>query len=154
VGVKSVTLFKISCGNLERSAAFYERLGFTSLGPPILSEAPWLGDLYGVPGARVRAQHLAAGGDPKRGRLELIEWANPKPARDGADVLGGGMLAMASDDLVGDYETLSQAGVRFESPPVSRPGPAGVTWLVNLRDPDGLPIQFSQFVKADAEAAG
>jgi len=153
MSVTGFALFKVSCVDLARSVAFYERLGFKPMGPASDSDAPWLGNLYGVPGAKVRAQHFAAAGDPRKGRLELVQWHKPRAARQGADTPGGGMLSLSTDDLMGDYQSLSAEGVHFESEPVVLDRPEGVTRLVNLRDPDGLPIQLVQFTRPQSPAA-
>jgi catechol 2,3-dioxygenase-like lactoylglutathione lyase family enzyme len=146
MSVGDIIVCKISCAQIERSAAFYGLLGFMPARPPSSNDAPWVLQLYGVEG-RVRTQMLAREDNPKGVRIELIEWSNQAAQVAGPNAPGAGMLALRSNDMLGDYETLKQAGVEFVSEPMSFPSPAGTTWLVNLRDPDGLSIQLAQFVK-------
>ena len=154
VGIVSIVVCKVSCANLERSVAFYEKFGFAVAGPASDTRADWIGDLYGAKGAWLRTQAMTLGDDPRAVRLELLEWSSPEAPVAGPTALGAGAIALRSDDLRADVEALKQKGVQFVSQVVSLPGPKGESLLVNVRDPDGFSIQLYQFVRTVAPTAG
>lgn len=145
MSIGDVVLYKITCRSLDRSIAFYERLGFGARGPISEADADWVGKLYGVDGARMRVQSLARDGTATRMRLELIEWADGQAPCPEVDRPGTAMLALSSSDIHTDHKALLDAGAGFVSDPIAFPSTAGTTWLANVRDPDGLTLQLVQF---------
>jgi|KBSSwiStaDraftv2_1062776.scaffolds.fasta_scaffold33041_3 predicted enzyme related to lactoylglutathione lyase len=146
--IKGVSGFKVACTDIERSVAFYRCAGFEPAGPVSASAHAWLADLYGVSDPRVKSLAMVRADDPKSPRMELLEWAERAEGAKGASAAGSAMLILRSDDLQGDCAALEAAGGTVVSAPVSLPAPAGVTWLVNVRDPDGFGVQLVQFVRA------
>jgi len=79
--------------------------------------------------------------------LELIEYLNPPGlVREihNYDV-GASHICFLVDDIDGEYERLSAAGVRFKSPPVDiiREGKL-VTRCLYMLDPDGITVELDQ----------
>lgn len=143
----------VNVSNLERSIAFYRKLGFELLmpgipyldlgsdGPP--RALPQSGaEALGIEShARARACILQLGdGFPK---LDLTEFDRP-PERDPAknSDLGIVRLCLASRDLRADYADLCAQGVPFVSPP--RPGKDGLADIAVCKDPDGTLIELIQ----------
>ena len=143
----------INVANLERSIAFYERLGFETFIPGI----PYLGlasdqepktladesarALGLAPGTRGRAciMQLDAG-FPKIDLTELDVATQAKPVGN-AD-LGIVRLCLVSRDLQADYDRLTEQGIRFLSPPQSAEG--GLADIAICVDPDGTLIELLQ----------
>ena len=136
-------MLKVSCSNLERSRAFYGELGFEPDGEPATAEAPWLASLYGIAGARIRAQQLRAAHGAAPVRLELLEWAAPaSAARPSIDTPGCAGLSFRTDDLDATASRLVEAGGRIVGTIPEFPGGRSTTRLVNVADPDGLTLQL------------
>jgi catechol 2,3-dioxygenase-like lactoylglutathione lyase family enzyme len=148
MSIFALVLVKTICADLERSAAFYDLLGFQPLGPA--SEAPSAegAKVYGPAMAVKKSQHLQLG-EPGRGlRLELIELRGARPPVPAGP--GSTFLTLRTSNIHEDYERLSGLGVTFVGPPVEFPGGPPTMWLVNLTDPDGAVIQLAEFRKAAA----
>ena len=118
--------------DLERSVAFYLRLGFELERTIDVENAPhvsgWL-----------RSAFLTAAGI----RLELRQYqevGNPTPPRE-VDV-GDSHMALHVEDIDAWHRNLSAAGVRVLSAP-HRSDEAAARWLFML-DPDGLRVELVQ----------
>ena len=111
-------------GDIDRSVAFYEKLGFEEAGRmPIGDEA-------------INVFMRLPGEDP---RLELTY----NHGVDSYD-LGAGYnhIALAVDDLDATLETLATAGLQPEKPPYRPGGRAEGHRICFLRDPDGYRIEL------------
>ena len=109
--------------DLERSASFYEKLGFERRREvPIRDEATNL--FMGLPGD----------GD----RLELtLNHGRTEPYEIGT---GYGHIAITADDLDGTLERLAELGIEPEKPPYTVR--EGGSRLCFVRDPDGYRIEL------------
>ncbi|MEE4298207.1 MAG: VOC family protein [Pseudomonadales bacterium] len=142
----------LNVGELDRSIAFYELLGFSVFLPGI----PYLGlarhearalddahaQLLGVaPGTRGRACIMELGdGFPK---LDLTELDTTAPAPPlGTGDRGLVRLCLVCQDLEAQHARLLAAGVRFLTPP--RTGTDGLAELAVCSDPDGTRIELLQ----------
>ncbi len=143
----------INVRNLERSIAFYEKLGFEVFIPAI----PYL-DLTATAGATAMAPasaralglpELSCGracimqldsGFPKIDLTELADQAQQKPLTN-AD-LGLVRICLVSQNLQSDYVRLSDQGVEFLSAP--QPGKDGMADIATCVDPDGTLIELLQ----------
>ena len=143
----------INVADLDRSVAFYRKLGFEVLLPGI----PYLNlddgaqprplpdgaaSALGVPeGTRGRACIMQLDdGFPK---IDLTEWdgrAQAEPPGNGD--LGLVRLCLASRDLRGDVADLTAQGVEFLSPPTA--GHGGLADIAVCKDPDGTLIELIQ----------
>jgi lactoylglutathione lyase len=122
-----VTSFLHTCyriGEIERSVAFYEQLGFEEVGRmPIGDEA--INVFMGLPGE-----------DP---RLELT-YNHDVDSYD----LGTGYnhIALTVDDLDGTLERLAGAGIEPEKPPYRPGGRTEGHRIAFVRDPDGYRVEL------------
>ena len=109
--------------DLDRSAAFYEKLGFEEVGRiPIRDEATNL--FMGLPGDGPR--------------LELTyNHDRSEPYEVGT---GYGHIAITADDLDGTLERLAELGIEPEKPPYTVR--EGGSRLCFVRDPDGYRIEL------------
>ena len=126
--------------NMERSVAFYrDQLGLEIERDQIL-EGEFISELVGYPDAKLHIIYLGLG-DMKHS-VELIEYLNPRgdvaPLPDRKDI-GATHLGIIVDNLDEFYKELSSKGVRFVSPPVTRPNavyPMAQKGCY-MQDPDG-----------------
>ena len=126
--------------NMERSVAFYrDQLGLEIERDQIL-EGEFISELVGYPDAKLHIIYLGLG-DMKHS-VELIEYLNPRgdvaPLPDRKDI-GATHLGIIVDNLDEFYKELSSKGVKFVSPPVTRPNavyPMAQKGCY-MQDPDG-----------------
>ncbi|MBT3332414.1 MAG: VOC family protein [Rhodospirillaceae bacterium] len=145
----------VNVTNLERSIAFYEKLGFELFRPGI----PYLGlTVEGGHNTMPQTSARALGLDTEiEGRacimqlgtgypkLDLTEFAATDAARAKPllnDDLGLVRICLASRDLVKDHAELSAQGVAFLSPP--QPCKDGMADIAICMDPDGSLIELIQ----------
>ena len=146
----------VNCSNLERSKAFYEMLGFTSVWElsteKIQAEAPktdgaTLPDGMGLPDRSWAGRShimMLNPGEEEETRLDLIQWddpSDPAPPYPHLGRLGINRICLGVEDLAGleeEYERLVKAGVEFLSPVVK----LGNGAFVNMKDPDGTIIEM------------
>ena len=134
----------LAVSNLERSIAFYrDLLGFHVTYERGEVTAEYMPRLVGIPGARLKI----AGLDLPGLHLDLIEYIQPKGlggAGSTCDV-GNVHVGFTVDDLWAAYRSLSAAGVRFKSEPVSpTTGPNKGGWAIYFVDPDGTTLEMIQ----------
>jgi catechol 2,3-dioxygenase-like lactoylglutathione lyase family enzyme len=134
----------ITVRSLERSLAFYrDLLGLRVI--EISSGEEDVGQIAGIPGARVKAADLDAGD----GRIfELLEYV----AASADDVLqrpngpGCPHVALRVRDIAGVLQRLAEAGHHPDGKPTTITG--AIAWegatVVYLRDPDGAIIELIQ----------
>ena len=126
--------------DMQRSLAFYrDLLGLREERDQIL-EGEFISELVGYPDARLHIVYLGVG--DLRHSVELIQYLNPPG--DAIDLLqrnqvGAAHLGVIVDDLDAFYRELSGQGVRFVSPPATRPNPVypAASKGCYMQDPDG-----------------
>ncbi|MEP6390901.1 MAG: VOC family protein [Halioglobus sp.] len=140
----------INVSDLDTSIAFYEKLGFTLLIPGI----PYLGiekdANLEIPAQQAAALDIATGtsaracimqlddGFPK---IDLTEFSKGAPQGAGVnDDLGIVRFCLATQNLVEDHASLTEAGVEFLSEPTK--GVGGLADVAICRDPDGTLIEL------------
>lgn len=143
----------LNVSNLERSIAFYSKLGFEVFIPAI----PYLGmtadaghdplsvgssTALGVPsGTTGRACIMQLGdGFPKLDLTEFSDLQQAPPLTNGD--LGFVRLCLGTEDLAKDVQRLSARGVEFVSDPQT--GHAGLADVAVCMDPDGALIELIQ----------
>lgn len=133
--------------DVERSLAFYRDLLGMHLVSRYETAAPYVGQVTGFAGARLKIALLKLGPEDLH-TLELLQYvSHPGAPTDRAtNRPGNGHLALRVDDLAAWYERLAAAGVEFRSPgPVpSIEGMNAGASAVSLRDPDGFTIELVQ----------
>ena len=151
----------INVSDLDRSVAFYQKLGFEIFLPGIpylgLSMKPSRMDAaaataLGLP-AGVTARACIMGLGRTFPKIDLIETdrLSPSPPLNNGDT-GIVRLCLASADLAGDHARLSAAGVDFISPPQTDGG--GFAQIAVCADPDGALIELIQIDRARWAASG
>lgn len=118
--MQRITVVSVPVSDQEAAKRFYtEQVGFE-----LLAEATFGDEL----------RWIQVGPRGGQASLTLVTWFDEMPAGS----LRG--LVVETDDLDGDYRTLSERGVRFTGPPEQMPG--GV--FATLVDPDGNRISLRQ----------
>lgn len=129
--------------DIERSARFYvEGLGLTRLNA--WTSGPYVGELYGRPGVKVKALMLTPGDGTFR--LELVQVEDPPPAVNPSEAQPGtAHLAFTDIDVRKVYGRMTALGHRALSEPVApTSGPVSGGLLVYLLDPDGNRVELIQ----------
>jgi len=139
VRVKNIDHWSFTVSDIERSTAFYQRLGFEPH-KRYISEGPDAAEGTGTPGARIDVGWLRhPAGQPM---LELLRYENtPSGVAAHNSVVGAAHLCLEVEDVTSAHRDLSSAGVPFVSPPHS--DRYGVRW-VYMRDPDGNVVELIQ----------
>jgi len=121
-GLHGVWHFSFTVSDLDRSVAFYrDLLGFELVHVQEQDNA-YTRRLVGFPDAVLRAAQLAVPGQPRglsTHDLELVEYIEPKGSRGDGRINdpGAAHLAVTVEDSEAIHRRLSEAGVRFVSPP-------------------------------------
>ena len=134
----------LTVSSLERSIAFYrDLLGFNVVYERGEVTAEYMPRLVGIPGARLKI----AGLDIPGLHLDLVEYIERKGATSAGPTsdIGNVHVGFTVDDLWAAYHSLSSAGVRFKSEPVSpTTGPNKGGWAIYFVDPDGITLEMIQ----------
>lgn len=150
----------VNCSNLERSLAFYGRIGFQQVidfnqpnGTQVLGE-PQLGPALGLPsGSVARARMLTLGDDPRSARLDLIEWQDTNQGSTPYSTLthlGIGRICLRVKNIVEAYKEMVAAGATpFTEPTLISMGGTH-QWFFCVPDPDGTIIEFMEFLRDGA----
>jgi catechol 2,3-dioxygenase-like lactoylglutathione lyase family enzyme len=138
--------FNFTVADMDRSLAFWrDALGLELLNDWV-SDAGYLSEITGYPGARLRLAFLALPGTAAR--LELIQYlqpAGPPRAQQPRNVAGAAHLCFDVPDVQAAYAELRARGVAFTSPPVEITSAANRgAWGVYLTDPDGITLELRQ----------
>lgn len=136
----------VNCSNLERSLAFYLKLGFREVID--IPEGPLEG-LGSIP-KRGRAKLLRLGDDPKAPMIDLLEWTDPPalgtPYPHLAH-LGIARICLRVKGLDEMVAMLKAGGVRFVEQEEAPPIPGIKHKFVCFHDPDGSVIELMEFFR-------
>ena len=143
----------VNVANLERSIAFYQKLGFEVFIPAI----PYIG-LDSAPGEKPLPDDSAAAlgiQQGTRGRACIMQLGDGFPKLDLTEFSGLDQAApltnsdrglvricLASDDLARDVQRLKADGVEFLTEP--KAGHVGLADIAVCKDPDGTLIELLQ----------
>jgi glyoxylase I family protein len=137
----------INVTNLDRSRAFYERLGFEVLEEFREAGNRDLDEGLGLTRSDTRAYFLRIGSDRRSTLIDLVEWR--EPALEGSappmNHAGPVRIALRVKDLDGMYESLRAAGVEFLSAPRALTDLPLKPRFVCLKDPDGVLLELVEF---------
>lgn len=145
----------INSTDLDRSLAFYQRLGFT-----VLSDRKVNNDLvktaFLVPTGDFRFAHLRLGDDEQATVLDIVEWYDPP-----TEVVGNAPLSqhqqgltrfsVLTEDTQRVYDELVAEGVEFLTEPESVLTPEGGWKVCLIKDPDGVVVQVTQLLPPPAQ---
>jgi catechol 2,3-dioxygenase-like lactoylglutathione lyase family enzyme len=126
--------------DVDRGVNFWLKLGFE--GPGVVErEAEWVGDVTGVPGARIRVAHLYGYGQ----HIEFIEYGDGGRQNPTAlpNAPGTGHVCLDVEDIHSTFENLLAAGASplGKMTEIDHPGMARC-WAGYLRDPNGIIIEL------------
>ena len=145
----------INSTDLDRSVAFYRKLGFQILADRSVHNEK-VKEAFAVPSADLRFIHLRLGDNDQATLLDIVQWSDPGTA-EGAGTpaqhqRGITRFAVLTEDTDRVYRELSQDGVEFLTKPTVVMTPDG-GWKVCLAvDPDGVVVQVTELVPAPAGA--
>jgi catechol 2,3-dioxygenase-like lactoylglutathione lyase family enzyme len=135
--------FRLVTSNLPRLAAFYRAIGF-AVGEPIPISATEMAVL-GIAGTGMR---IAMTLGPSRVDLDCYAMAGrPYPTERSACDRIFQHFALVTDDARQAWNRARDAGATpiSRQQPVALPASSGGVTAVKLRDPDGHPLEFTQF---------
>ena len=144
----------VNATNLERSVAFYRKLGFTEVSEREVHN-PQVKAAFAVPSGDLRFVHLRLGESEDATLLDVVQWYDPPTeAGDGKPVAqhrqGLTRFAVLTQDTQQVYEKLRADDVEFLTEPTTVMTPNG-GWKVCLAvDPDGVVVQITELVPAAA----
>ncbi|WP_135553605.1 VOC family protein [Paenibacillus cymbidii] len=140
--IQSIHHVSFTIKEMERSIAFYRRLGFQVASDRRHLTADYLRAITGYADAEMHVAYL----NGYNVQLELIQYVAPA----GIDLdktnyhVGSAHICFATDDIYAEYERLQQAGVRFRTAPVAiREGPNAGMGAVYFFDPDGYTLELA-----------
>ncbi|MGH3756780.1 VOC family protein [Actinophytocola sp.] len=142
----------INSTDLDRSVAFYQRLGFTALQDRTVRNDV-VKQAFAVPTGDLRFVHLRLGEDEQATVLDIVQWFGPGTADTGNGPVeqhrrGLTRFSVLTDDTQRVYDELSAEGVEFITEPTSVLTPAGGWKVCLLRDPDDVVVQITELLPA------
>jgi catechol 2,3-dioxygenase-like lactoylglutathione lyase family enzyme len=138
----------INSTDLDRSVAFYTKLGFEALQDRTVQN-PKLKEAFAVPCEQCRFVHLRLGGDDAT-LLDIVEWGPPgtadgitTPAQNAHGLTRIAVLTDSTDEV---YEQLKADGAEFVTEPTTVMTPEGGWRVCLVKDPDGIVVQVTELV--------
>jgi len=147
----------INSTDLDKSIAFYKRLGFTLLSDRLVDN-DLVKTAFLVPTGDFRFAHLRLGDDEQATVLDVVEWYNPatEPVTSGPvsqHRQGLTRFSVLTDDTQKVYDELSAEGCRFLTEPESVLTPEGGWKVCLVLDPDGVVVQITQLLPPPGDSA-
>jgi len=162
--VDQIFHINVNCSDFDRSLAFYRLVGFEVIldfaatpGSHLSFGEAGLGPILGLPDdCEGRAALLAFSDDRRATRLDLIEWKSPVvPARRRENLAQPGVarICLKTSDADAVHARLAAAGYRAYSPPTRLALGGSLLKVFCVEDPDGVVIEFMQFLGPDRGTA-
>ena len=162
--VDQIFHINVNCSDFDRSLAFYRLVGFEIIldfaatpGSHLSFGEAGLGPILGLPDdCAGRAALLALSDDRRATRLDLIEWKSPVVlARRREDLAQPGVarICLKTSDADAVHARLAAAGYRAYSPPTRLALGGSLLKVFCVEDPDGVVIEFMQFLGPDRGTA-
>lgn len=143
----------INSTDLDRSLAFYERLGFQTLSDREVHN-PAVKEAFGVASGDLRFVHLRLGDSEDATLLDIVQWRNPDtaPAEPVRDQMQRGItrFAVLTDSTDRVHHELREAGATLLTEPTTVMTPQGGWRICLAQDPDGVVVQVTELVPAGA----
>jgi catechol 2,3-dioxygenase-like lactoylglutathione lyase family enzyme len=139
----------INSRDLDRSVAFYEKLGFTQLQDRTVTNEQ-LKVAFAVPCNECRFVHLRLGDSDQATLLDIVEWGppglaegNPTPPQNAHGLTRFAVLTESTDRVA---EVLKEDGATFITEPTTVMTPEGGWRVCLVTDPDGVVVQITELV--------
>ncbi|HEY3541823.1 MAG TPA: VOC family protein [Gaiellaceae bacterium] len=139
----------INSRDLDRSVAFYEKLGFTQLQDRTVTNEQ-LKVAFAVPCDECRFVHLRLGDSDQATLLDIVEWGppglaegNPTPPQNAHGLTRFAVLTESTDRVA---EVLKEDGATFITEPTTVMTPEGGWRVCLVTDPDGVVVQITELV--------
>ena len=136
----------VNCRDLDESVAFYRQLGFEVLNDRRHIEWPdFVAGIFGLDGAQGRGVLMVLPSDPDGPMIDLIQWLEPQAAFPDPSAVGvtvPRIIAFRTENVMGAYAALSEAGVRFTQAPHRPPEALGIIGTACCYDPNGNIIEL------------
>jgi len=131
--------------DMERSIAFYERLGFEKVNDFTL-EDPSVGEALGLDARKLRGVFMRLGDDENAPVLDLVQFLDPAPRGEPYPTLnniGICRIAFSVDDIDKTYAMLQEMNVEFVAPLKKIQGVGdNEVGVVCFKDPDGTVLEL------------
>jgi catechol 2,3-dioxygenase-like lactoylglutathione lyase family enzyme len=142
----------INSTDLERSVAFYRKLGFQILQDRTVKNDQ-VKKAFAVPSGDLRFVHLRLGDDADATILDIVEWSAPETLDTGTEPVpqhqrGLTRFSVLTDDTQAVYDALAKDGVGFLTEPTSVLTPEGGWKICLVQDPDGVVVQVTELLPA------
>ncbi len=142
--IERIFHFNINCNNIEKSLAFYQKLGFKV----ILDfregmESKEMAEAFGMDVADLKGVHLRIGDNSDATRIDLLEFKNPPPTGNPYPHLyhtGIARMCLKTTNIEEDYQNFKAKGIEFISEPKLLPGTT--VKIICFKDPDGTFIEL------------
>jgi catechol 2,3-dioxygenase-like lactoylglutathione lyase family enzyme len=144
----------VNATDLERSVAFYRKLGFNEVSEREVHN-PEVKAAFAVPSGDLRFVHLRLGDSEDATLLDVVQWYDPPTEPGDSKPIaqhrqGLTRFAVLTQDTQRVYDELHADGVEFLTEPTTVMTPNG-GWKVCLAvDPDGVVVQITELVPAEA----
>jgi catechol 2,3-dioxygenase-like lactoylglutathione lyase family enzyme len=147
MGVHKLFHVAINSTDLDRSVAFYKKLGFQLIADRQVNN-PNLLKAFGVESHDLRFVHLRLGDTEDATLLDIVQWYNPDtydadPPRSQMQ-RGLTRFAVLTDDTDATYRGLKAAGVKTLTEPQTMMTPQGGWRICLVEDPDGVVVQITE----------
>ena len=145
----------INSTDLDRSVAFYQRLGFQALQDRTVRN-DLVKEAFAVPSGDLRFVHLRLGEDENATILDIVQWFDPGTLDTGSDPVaqhqrGLTRFSVLTDDTQAVYDELAADGVEFITKPTVVMTPEGGWKVCLVKDPDGVVVQVTELLAPPAE---
>jgi catechol 2,3-dioxygenase-like lactoylglutathione lyase family enzyme len=146
----------INSTDLDRSVAFYRRLGFQALQDRTVKN-DMVKEAFAVPSGDLRFVHLRLGNHEEATILDIVQWFDPGTGEKTADTpvaqhtRGLTRFSVLTDDTQRVYDELAAEGVEFITKPTVVMTPEGGWKVCLLKDPDDVIVQVTELLSPPAE---
>jgi catechol 2,3-dioxygenase-like lactoylglutathione lyase family enzyme len=140
----------INSTDLDRSVAFYQRLGFTALQDRSVKN-DMVKEAFAVPSGDLRFVHLRLGEDENATILDIVQWFNPGTEDTGGEPVmqhqrGLTRFSVLTGDTQAVYDELVGDDVEFITKPTVVMTPKGGWKVCLVKDPDGVVVQVTELL--------
>ena len=145
----------INSTDLDRSVAFYQRLGFQALQDRTVKNE-MVKEAFAVPSGDLRFVHLRLGDDEQATILDIVQWFDPGTADHGGGPIpqharGLTRFSVLTDDTQRVYDELAAEGVEFITKPTTVMTPEGGWKVCLVKDPDDVVVQVTELLPPPSE---